>query len=185
MEWNNNKNIETIKFLCTYGGKILPRHIDGTLRYAGGLTRVLAVDRSISFIGLCALPFSDSIFVNLFGFLWIINQFFFLLLLVTELMVKLGEFYGLSVNLRCQLPTSDLETLISITSDDRLRRDGWRSYLQLRPAVDSQSFLLCPFVRLQISFSLFFSVELCKEFFGILSCFFSLILSIDICLPCQ
>ena len=69
MELNNNKNIETIKFLCTYGGKILPRYIDGTLRYAGGLTRVLAVDRSISFTGLCALPFSDSIFVNLFGFL--------------------------------------------------------------------------------------------------------------------
>ena len=27
---------------------------------------------------------------------------------VTELMVKLGEFCGSSVNLRCQLPTDDL-----------------------------------------------------------------------------
>ena len=112
-------------------------------------------------------------------------------------MVKLGEFCGSLVNLRCQLPTGNLETLISITSDDRLRRDGRRSYLRQRPAVDSQSFRLRPFVRLQVSLSLcLFSekkkiefenylVELCKEFFGILSCFLSLILSIDISLPRQ
>ena len=110
---------------------------------------------------------------------------FFFLFVVTELMVKLGEFCGSSVNLRCQLPTGDLETLISITSDDRLRRDGRRSYLQQQLTVDSQSFLLRPFVRLQLSLSLslFFSVELCKEFFGILFCFLSLILSIDISFP--
>ncbi|KAK9074646.1 hypothetical protein SSX86_007244 [Deinandra increscens subsp. villosa] len=40
---------ETIKFLCSYGGRILPRYPDGKLRYHGGETRVLAVDRSISF----------------------------------------------------------------------------------------------------------------------------------------
>ncbi|KAF2307045.1 hypothetical protein GH714_024514 [Hevea brasiliensis] len=39
----------TIKFLCSYGGKIIPRYPDGILRYHGGETRVLAVDRSISF----------------------------------------------------------------------------------------------------------------------------------------
>ncbi|KDP26661.1 hypothetical protein JCGZ_17819 [Jatropha curcas] len=39
----------TIKFLCSYGGKIIPRYPDGKLRYHGGETRVLAVDRSISF----------------------------------------------------------------------------------------------------------------------------------------
>ncbi|KAF3948089.1 hypothetical protein CMV_025866 [Castanea mollissima] len=113
MESNNSKYTKTIKFLCSYGGKILPRYTDGTLRYAGGLTHVLAVDRSISF---------------------------------TELMMKLGEFCGSSVNLRCQLPIGDLETLISITSGDRLRCDLRRSYLRRRPAVDSQSFLLRPFV---------------------------------------
>ena len=129
VESNNNKNTETIKFLCSYGRKILPRYTDDTLHYARGLTCVLAIDRFISFIGLCALPFLDSIFVNLFGFLWIINQNFLLLVVVTELMVKLGEFCGSSVNLRCQLLTGDLETLISIMSDDRLRHDGWRSYL--------------------------------------------------------
>lgn len=41
----------TIKFLCSYGGKILPRYTDGKLRYHGGETRVLAVDRSIPFSG--------------------------------------------------------------------------------------------------------------------------------------
>ena len=155
MESSNNKNTETIKFLCSYGGKILPCYTDGTLRYTRGLTRVLAVDRSISFTGLCALPFSNSIFVNSFGFLWILINFF-LLLVVTELMVKLGEFCGSSVNLWCQLPIGDLETLILITSDDRLRHDGRRSYLRRRPSVDSQNFLLRPFVRLQVSLSLCF-----------------------------
>lgn len=41
----------TIKFLCSYGGKILPRYPDGKLRYLGGETRVIAVHRSISFAG--------------------------------------------------------------------------------------------------------------------------------------
>lgn len=43
-----------------------------------------------------------------------------LCLIVSELMVKLGEFCGYSVTLRCQLPNGDLETLISIKSDDDL-----------------------------------------------------------------
>lgn len=84
----STKATESIKFLCSYGGKILPRHTDGQLRYVGGLTRVLAVDRSISF---------------------------------AELMVKLVEFCGHSAILRCQLPNGDLETLISITSDEDLK----------------------------------------------------------------
>ncbi|KAL8550554.1 hypothetical protein ACS0TY_009109 [Phlomoides rotata] len=39
----------TLKFLCSYGGRILPRYPDGKLRYHGGETRVLSVHRSISF----------------------------------------------------------------------------------------------------------------------------------------
>ncbi|KAL2347396.1 hypothetical protein Fmac_001396 [Flemingia macrophylla] len=39
----------TIKFLCSYGGRIFPRYPDGKLRYLGGHTRVLAVHRSIPF----------------------------------------------------------------------------------------------------------------------------------------
>lgn len=76
-----------IKLLCSYGGKILPRYPDGKLRYLGGETRVLAVDRSISF---------------------------------AELLVKLGELCGTSVTLRCQLPSEDLDALVSVTSDEDL-----------------------------------------------------------------
>ncbi|KAL8241655.1 hypothetical protein R6Q59_011957 [Mikania micrantha] len=84
---NNHKSTTAIKFLCSYGGKILPRYPDGKLRYHGGQTRVLAVDRSVSF---------------------------------SELLVKLGELCGSSVSLRCQLPTEDLDALVSITSDEDL-----------------------------------------------------------------
>ncbi|GAU35794.1 hypothetical protein TSUD_155690 [Trifolium subterraneum] len=47
---SNPKN--TIKFLFSYGGKILPRLTDGKLRYSGGHTRVLALPPPISFSGL-------------------------------------------------------------------------------------------------------------------------------------
>ncbi|KAL9390266.1 hypothetical protein Peur_018871 [Populus x canadensis] len=77
----------TIKFLCSYGGKIIPRFPDGKLRYQGGETRVLGVERSISF---------------------------------AELLLKLGELRGTSVNLRCQLPKEDLDALVSITSGEDL-----------------------------------------------------------------
>uniref|UniRef100_A0A1J3IJW5 PB1 domain-containing protein n=1 Tax=Noccaea caerulescens TaxID=107243 RepID=A0A1J3IJW5_NOCCA len=82
----NNRG-SSLKFLCSYGGRILPRSIDGKLRYVGGFTRVLSVDHSISF---------------------------------SELMVKLEEFCGYSVDLKCQLPDGDLETLISVKSDEDL-----------------------------------------------------------------
>ncbi|KAJ9677868.1 hypothetical protein PVL29_022695 [Vitis rotundifolia] len=48
----DSANNRIIKFLYSYGGKILPRRIDGKLRYVGGHTRVLAVDRSISYAEL-------------------------------------------------------------------------------------------------------------------------------------
>ncbi|XP_019457239.1 PREDICTED: uncharacterized protein LOC109357681 [Lupinus angustifolius] len=78
----------TVKFLYSYGGKILPRATDGVLRYSGGHTRVLTVDPSMSF---------------------------------SELMVKLNELCGSSsITLKCPLPNGNLETLISITSDEDL-----------------------------------------------------------------
>ncbi|KAG5536964.1 hypothetical protein RHGRI_024408 [Rhododendron griersonianum] len=49
---NNANSNQKIKFLYSYGGKILPRPTDGKLLYAGGLTRVLSVDRSITFAEL-------------------------------------------------------------------------------------------------------------------------------------
>ncbi|KAL5203793.1 hypothetical protein ABZP36_008664 [Zizania latifolia] len=78
----------SIKLLCSYGGKILPRHADGALRYVGGDNRVLSVNRT--------LPFC-------------------------ELQRKLREMCGWeAVSLRCQLPTEDLDALVSLTNDDDL-----------------------------------------------------------------
>ncbi|CAN4124103.1 unnamed protein product [Withania somnifera] len=76
-----------LKFLCSYGGKIIPRQTDGKLRYYGGETRVLSVDRCILF---------------------------------AELLVKLVKMCGSSVSVRCQLPSEDLDALVSITSDEDL-----------------------------------------------------------------
>ncbi|TMW86481.1 hypothetical protein EJD97_021316 [Solanum chilense] len=47
-----SQSTQIVKFLYSYGGRILPRPSDGTLRYIGGFTRVLSVDRSISFAEL-------------------------------------------------------------------------------------------------------------------------------------
>ncbi|WOL00423.1 hypothetical protein Cni_G09136 [Canna indica] len=79
----------TVKFLCSYGGKILPRYPDGKLRYVGGETRVLSIDRSV--------PFS-------------------------ELQEKMREMcgWGGPVAIRCQLPTEDLDALVSVKSDEDL-----------------------------------------------------------------
>ncbi|XP_022943000.1 uncharacterized protein LOC111447867 [Cucurbita moschata] len=41
-----------LKFLCSYGGKILPRPTDGHLKYVGGETRVIAMQRDIKFSDL-------------------------------------------------------------------------------------------------------------------------------------
>ncbi|XP_010441261.1 PREDICTED: uncharacterized protein LOC104724468 [Camelina sativa] len=38
-----------VKFMCSFGGKILPRPCDGILKYVGGETRVIAVSPDISF----------------------------------------------------------------------------------------------------------------------------------------
>ncbi|CAO2141592.1 unnamed protein product [Urochloa humidicola] len=76
-----------IKFLCSYGGRILPRHSDGALRYVGGDNRVLSVDRPVHF--------------------YVLQR-------------KLRELCGWDVLLRCQLPTEDLDALVSVTGDDDL-----------------------------------------------------------------
>ncbi|KAJ1390404.1 PB1 domain [Sesbania bispinosa] len=41
-----------VRFMCSFGGKILPRPHDNQLRYVGGDTRIVAVNRSISFSAL-------------------------------------------------------------------------------------------------------------------------------------
>ncbi|GFS44830.1 kinase superfamily with octicosapeptide/Phox/Bem1p domain-containing protein [Actinidia rufa] len=37
-----------VKFLCSFGGKILPRPSDGKLRYVGGETRIIRISKGIS-----------------------------------------------------------------------------------------------------------------------------------------
>ncbi|GAB2289137.1 hypothetical protein Dimus_023440 [Dionaea muscipula] len=41
-----------VKFLCSFGGKILPRPSDGMLRYVGGQTRIIGVRRDVRFCEL-------------------------------------------------------------------------------------------------------------------------------------
>lgn len=41
-----------VKFLCSYGGKVLPRPSDGVLKYVGGETRVICVPRDVTFSGI-------------------------------------------------------------------------------------------------------------------------------------
>ncbi|PWA46443.1 Phox/Bem1p [Artemisia annua] len=44
--------INRVKFLLSHGGKILPRPVDGNLKYVGGETRVICVLRTITFFEL-------------------------------------------------------------------------------------------------------------------------------------
>ncbi|KAL5717889.1 hypothetical protein ACHQM5_010845 [Ranunculus cassubicifolius] len=44
--------MKKLKFVCSYGGMIEPSSCDGSLRYHGGETRILAVPRSINFAEL-------------------------------------------------------------------------------------------------------------------------------------
>ncbi|CAO2040423.1 unnamed protein product [Urochloa humidicola] len=43
-----------VKFLCSFGGSILPRPLDGCLRYVGGDTRIVMLPRDISYADLAA-----------------------------------------------------------------------------------------------------------------------------------
>ena len=50
-----------VKLLCSYGGKIMPRAVDGHLKYVGGETRVIAIPRDITFSGFILVLFSSFI----------------------------------------------------------------------------------------------------------------------------
>ena len=41
-----------IRFMCSFGGKIVPRPHDNQLRYVGGDTRIVSVHRATNFSGL-------------------------------------------------------------------------------------------------------------------------------------
>ncbi|CAL0304911.1 unnamed protein product [Lupinus luteus] len=46
---DDSVSVKTLKLMCSYGGKILPRPSDGMLRYVGGQTRIISVKRDVSF----------------------------------------------------------------------------------------------------------------------------------------
>ncbi|XP_042503375.1 uncharacterized protein LOC122080638 isoform X2 [Macadamia integrifolia] len=44
-----NEEIPRVKFLCSFAGSILPRPLDGKLRYVGGETRIVSLPREITY----------------------------------------------------------------------------------------------------------------------------------------
>uniref|UniRef100_A0A453P1B1 PB1 domain-containing protein n=1 Tax=Aegilops tauschii subsp. strangulata TaxID=200361 RepID=A0A453P1B1_AEGTS len=111
----------SVKFLCSYGGMILPRHPDGALRYVGGNNRVLSVDRPLQFHGKCLyqrrllLSIDRVRYSAQFSCLTVDRS------ITSELQRKLTDMCGWeAVSLRCQLPTEDLDALVSVTTNDDL-----------------------------------------------------------------
>uniref|UniRef100_A0A1D1XXR5 Serine/threonine-protein kinase CTR1 n=1 Tax=Anthurium amnicola TaxID=1678845 RepID=A0A1D1XXR5_9ARAE len=45
---SNISQPDKLKFLCSFGGKILPRPSDGKLRYVGGETRIISISKNLS-----------------------------------------------------------------------------------------------------------------------------------------
>ncbi|KAL6603065.1 hypothetical protein ACP70R_043426 [Stipagrostis hirtigluma subsp. patula] len=82
---------ERMKLLCSLGGRILPRPGDGTLRYAGGDTRIVSVPRGV------ALP--D---------------------LLARLAEAYGGATGPHFAVKYQLPDEGLDALISVSSPEDL-----------------------------------------------------------------
>ncbi|KAG4960601.1 hypothetical protein AAZX31_13G236300 [Glycine max] len=79
------------KFMCSYGGKILPRSHDNQLSYVAGETKILAVDRSIKFSAMLA-----------------------------KLSALCDAPDNNNLTFKYQLPGEDLDALISVTNDDDL-----------------------------------------------------------------
>ncbi|KAL1200446.1 putative serine/threonine-protein kinase SIS8 [Cardamine amara subsp. amara] len=48
----SDSSLNLAKFLCSFGGKIIPRPRDQKLRYVGGETRIIRISKTISFQGL-------------------------------------------------------------------------------------------------------------------------------------
>ncbi|XP_050223290.1 RNA polymerase II degradation factor 1 [Mercurialis annua] len=78
-----------LRFMCSYGGHIVPRPHDKLLCYVGGDTRIVVVDRHTTLSSLCS-RLSNTL----------LN--------------------GRSFTLKYQLPSEDLDSLISVTTDEDL-----------------------------------------------------------------
>eukprot|EP00268_Persea_americana_P045389 TRINITY_DN4625_c0_g1_i1.p1 TRINITY_DN4625_c0_g1~~TRINITY_DN4625_c0_g1_i1.p1 ORF type:complete len:398 (+),score=52.61 TRINITY_DN4625_c0_g1_i1:1184-2377(+) len=78
----------TVRLMCSFGGRILPRPHDNQLRYVGGDTRIVAIQRSTTFAAL------------------------------QSKLSKLSNSSSSDVSLKYQLPNEDLDALISVTTDE-------------------------------------------------------------------
>lgn len=65
LEVSDHSQSGKVKFLCSFGGKILPRPSDGKLRYVGGDTRIVSMGRNTSLAelmkktsGICNQPYA-------------------------------------------------------------------------------------------------------------------------------
>ncbi|KAG5561465.1 hypothetical protein RHGRI_004496 [Rhododendron griersonianum] len=80
-------HLPRVRFMCSFGGKILPRPHDNQLRYVGGDTRIVAVHRHSA--------------------------------TYSSLVHKLSKFTGTTnMIIKYQLPNEDLDSLITVTSDE-------------------------------------------------------------------
>nr|XP_043635679.1 serine/threonine-protein kinase CLA4 [Erigeron canadensis] len=84
----NDSQKGKIKFLCSAGGKILPRPSDGKLRYVGGETHIFSIQKNMSF---------------------------------AEFVKRTSEFCSQPYTIKYQLPGEDLDSLISVGSDEDLQ----------------------------------------------------------------
>ncbi|KAK0589903.1 hypothetical protein LWI29_019995 [Acer saccharum] len=82
-----------VKFLCSHGGKILPRAVDGNLKYVGGETRVVAFPRDIK-----------------------ISELMKKLTTTTTTTISDGD-----VVLKYQLIPEELDSLVSVRTDEDLK----------------------------------------------------------------
>lgn len=112
-----------LKFLCSYGGRILPRPSDGQLKYVGGDTRVVAVPRSVTFSGKTHQPnpLIHLLFLMLrrltYGTLWFR---LFCWLVLAELREKIASMFRAETVIKYQMASEDLDALVSVTCDEDL-----------------------------------------------------------------
>ncbi|XP_076917396.1 uncharacterized protein LOC143577449 [Bidens hawaiensis] len=84
-----------LRLMCSHGGHIVPRPHDKCLCYVGGDTRIVVVDRHVTLVELT-------------------NR------LVKTLSNSPASNININYNLKYQLPSEDLDSLISVTTDEDL-----------------------------------------------------------------
>ncbi|CAH8389463.1 unnamed protein product [Eruca vesicaria subsp. sativa] len=100
-----------VRFMCTFGGKILPRSPDNQLSYVGGDNRIVAVNRHTTFASLLTKLSKIS------GKQMIpsrLNRDRFKL----NYLIRLRILGKSNISVKYQLPNEDLDALISVSTDE-------------------------------------------------------------------